>query len=48
MTKVERDQTKGGKTGATPKPAGAKGSGFSKGAKTTNERVDAQERKTSG
>lgn len=48
MTSVKRTQTKGGKTGASPKPDGAKGSGLSKGAKTTQERVDSQERKTSG
>lgn len=48
MTDVTRKQTKGGKTGASPKPGGAKGSGMSKGAKTTTERVDSQERKTGG
>lgn len=44
MTDVKRTQTKGGKTGASPKPGGAKGSGFEKGAKTTKERVEEQKR----
>lgn len=41
---INRKQTKGGKTGSTPKPSGEKGSGFSKGAKSTVERVEKQER----
>lgn len=42
--KVKRTQTPGGKTGASPKPDGAKGSGFSKGAKSTTKRVEEQKR----
>jgi hypothetical protein len=48
MTEINRTQTKGGKTGSTPKPEGPKGSGLDKGAKSTKERVDEQKREING
>ena len=41
MTEVERKQTPGGKTGSTPK---VPTKGVEKGAKSTEERVEKQER----
>lgn len=41
MSDVERKQTPGGKTGSTPK---APTKGVEKGAKSTSERVEKQER----